>query len=179
MVPESFSDPQWGKDQLKRISLFKNITDEELMALYKLGRVKEIHAKSNIVIEGESSRGIYILLAGTVSVFKNNASNNSMIRLAYLEKGASFGELSLFDEAARSATVVAETSCNLFSLEEPVFRKFMDAQGDNIKMRFYKKCAEEMVERFRSQNSDYIMSQQLLWKYALSKPEKEAGITVS
>ncbi len=165
-----FTDPIWGRDQLKRISLFKNVNDAELEELYKLGDIQVVLNKSNIVIEGEPTRGIYIVLEGKVSVFKNNAVNNSMSRLAYLEKGNSFGELSLFDTAPRSATVVAETDCFLFSLEESVFSKFMDEKGDGFKVRFYKKCAEEMAERFRSQNSDYIISQQLLWKYALNKP---------
>ena len=34
-------------------------------------------------------------------------------------------------------------------------------------------CAEEMAERFREQNEDYIISQQLLWKHALRKSNED------
>lgn len=170
---EQFSDPSWGGKQLRNISLFDYLNDQELVALYQLGKINQFVAKSNMVIEGEQTRGLFILLEGKVSVYKTDRNNGNMIRLAYLETGAAFGELSLFDDAPRSATVVAESSCYVFSLEQAPFNHFLDERGDHLKSRFYKKCAEEMVSRFRQQNSDYIISQKLLWAYALRKDEKE------
>ena len=97
-----------------------------------------------------------------------------MIRLTYLEAGSCFGELSLFDGAARSATVVAESNCHLFCLDVSVFDGFLDKVGDDLKVRFYKQCAEEMATRFRVQNSDYIHAQNLLWSHALTTSKKDS-----
>lgn len=138
-----------------------------------MGKIKAFAPKSNIVIEGQATRGLYILLHGTVSVYKNDRSNQNMIRLAYLEAGAAFGELSLFDDAPRSATVISEAHCFLFCLDIAVFDDFLTTRGDNIRFRFYRKCAEEMAARFRQQNSDYIISQKLLWAHALRKKKEE------
>lgn len=166
---DKFNDPEWGSHQLRSISIFREFTQEELMEIYGRGEIRQLNPSAHAVIEGEASRGVYIILSGTVSVYKNDPSTGSVHRLARLEKGTSFGELSLFDSAPRSATVSADTTCYLFQLDAPSFEAYLDVSGDNAKARFYKKCAEDMSERFRILNSDYINSQQLLWKYALRR----------
>jgi CRP-like cAMP-binding protein len=83
-----------------------------------------------------------------------------------LESGAYFGELSLFDSAPRSATVSAETTVQCFVLGAEEFNRFLDAMGENLQLRFYRTCAEELVDRLRKLNSDYITSQNMLWRYA-------------
>ena len=81
------------------------------------------------------------------------------------------GQLSLFDTAPRSASVMAESVCHMFYLDEKAFSGFMNQSGSDIKIRFFKTCAEDLVARFRQLNGDYIAAQQLLWKYALRKEE--------
>ena len=166
-----FSDPKWGAEQLRKISLFSYLTDDELHRLYSLGEVVNLKPKSYAIIEGEPTRGLFILLHGKVSIYKNDPTTNAMHRLALLEAGAIFGEFSLFDSAPRSATVGCESSCFLFSLDAEIFENFMTKEGDNLKSRFLQKCVEELVERFRNTNADYLISQQLLWKYALRRDE--------
>ncbi len=168
-----FSDPHWGSDQLVKISIFAAMQKDELAKLYKLGRVIRIAAHANIVIEGEASRGLFLLLHGTVSVYKSSLETDGLIRLAFLEVGSCFGEMSLFENAPRSATITAESECFLFELESKVFDAFLESEGNECKARFYKRCAEDLAERFRRQNSDYVVSQRLLWKYALKREDKQ------
>jgi CRP-like cAMP-binding protein len=172
---QKFRDPQWGAGQLRRISIFGGLTDEELFDLYNLGRIRSLKPKAHAVIEGEPTRGLFILLHGTVSVYKTNKTNNSMFRLAFLEEGAAFGELSLFDSAPRSATVATESVCHLFYLDAESFDTYLERRGDNIKSRFYKRCAEDIVEKLRNQNADYVHSQLLLWQYGLKQPELDSS----
>jgi CRP-like cAMP-binding protein len=166
---QRFKDPVWGAEKLKEISLFGRFTDDELAMLYSIGRLVSLKPKSNAVIEGEPTRGLYILLYGRVSVYKTDPVTGSLLRLAMLEEGANFGELSLFDHAPRSATVAAETACYLFLLDADSFNKFLADAGDDLQVRFFKTCAEELAVRFRRLNGDYINSQQLLWKHALRR----------
>lgn len=170
---ERFRDPKWGAAQLKNLPIFARFTDLELAQLYSMGELVKLRPKSNAVIEGEQTRGLYILLDGTVSVYKADPVSGSMGRLAILESGAHFGELSLFDYAPRSATVMAENTCHLFHLDADEFRNFLTAQGENLQVRFYRTCAEDLVERFRQLNADYMAAQQLLWKYALRRNDGE------
>ena len=168
-----FSDPQWGAQQLETIAIFRKFSIEELGGLWRIGKVLSLRSGSHAVIEGEPSRGLYIILSGKVSVYKNDTVSGAMHRIAYLDEGAAFGELSLFDSAPRSATVVADTHCFLFELEANNFENHLMKMGHEFKVRFYQKCAEDLAERFRNINSDYIISQQLLWKYALRRAKSE------
>lgn len=168
---EKFGDNNWGAEQLTQIGIFRKFTRDELIDLYKIGEVRQFKTGSHAVIEGEPTRGLYIIFSGNVSVYKNDTTTGAMHRIAYMEEGSAFGELSLFDTAPRSATVVADNTCYLFSLDYLVFQKFMDDRGHEFQVRFYQKCAEDLAERFRAINADYISSQQLLWKYALRKAD--------
>jgi CRP-like cAMP-binding protein len=171
LLQQKFKDQAWGGKRLRPISLFAYLSDKELEELYQIGKIVIHNAKTNIVIESEPTRGLYVLLHGLVSVYKRDTVNNNLIRLAFLEHGAVFGELSLFDDAPRSATVVTETQSSLFHLDQQLFQLFLEEKGASLQARFYKKCAEEMASRFRKQNSDYVVSQHLLWKYALRKSD--------
>ncbi len=171
-LAEAFRNPEEGAALLHNITLFSQLHTEELQRLYKKGSFIKSSEKSNLVIEGDLTRGLYILLKGTVSIYKNDPLRNTMLRLTHLESGAAFGELSLFDPAPRSATVVAETPCYLFFLSDRAFAHFLSEEGEGLQVRFYKKCAEEMVERFRNQNQDYLTSQLLLWQKALQQPSE-------
>lgn len=173
---DNFKDVNWGGKQLRRIGIFENLTDQELRELYSLGEIRVHKAKSNVVIEGETSRGMFLLLKGTVSVFKTDKATNTLIRLAFLEQGAIFGELSLFDNAPRSATITAESVCHAFVLGVDIFDAHLTKKGDNLKTRFYKKCAEEMAARFRVQNEDYVAAQLLIWRYALRKDAPKEAV---
>jgi CRP-like cAMP-binding protein len=170
-VLEKFKDPAWGATKLGEISIFKRFNALELQKLYTCGQFDVLRPQSQAVIEGENSRGLYVILEGTVSVFKNDPSNNSMARLAVLESGAYFGELSLFDTAPRSATVTAESTVQYFSLDAVIFSQFLDSMGENLQLRFYRTCAEELVDRLRKLNSDYITSQNMLWRYAFRQED--------
>lgn len=168
-ILEKFKDLSWGAAKLGEISIFKRLSSAELQSLYTYGQFSVLPPQSHAVIEGEATRGLYVILDGTVSVFKNDPANNSLARLAVLESGAYFGELSLFDTAPRSATVTAESTIQCFSLDAEAFFRFLDKSGENLQLRFFRTCAEELVIRLRTLNLDYIASQNTLWRYAFRK----------
>ena len=109
---------------MKEIQVFARFSDAELRKLYSFGKMLKARSKVNIVIEGERTSGLYILMSGRVSVYKTDSATKKLSRIAILEEGASFGELSLFDEAPRSATVVAEVESLLFYLDTREFNRF-------------------------------------------------------
>lgn len=166
---QMFKDPAWGANRLKDLSIFSRFSQQELTKIYSIGSLVKFRPKANVVIEGEPSRGMYLVLSGRLSVYKNDPTSGAMARLAVLEDGANFGEMSLFDLSTRSATVVAESLCVLFQLDGDRFDRFLKEAPVDLALRFYKTCAEELAGRFRRLNGDYINAQQLLWKYALRK----------
>lgn len=163
-----------SRDHLNKIFIFSKITPDELTEIIRLGTLERYPANTNIVIEGEKSRGLYVILRGKLSVHRNNPSTGKMHRIAFLEENGWFGELSLVDDGPRVATVIADTDVALFHLEAKLFLNYMDKRGDGVKARFFEACAQELVARFKKQNEDYIHSQHLLWQHALSKPKESA-----
>lgn len=166
---DSFRDAKAGAEKLSGIAILKGFTKDELASIYKVGTIQTLRPKANAVIEGEPTRGLFIILEGSVSVYKNDPVSGSLLRIATLQKGAHFGELSFFDDAPRSATVVADTECHLFSLDARELNRFLEKSAPDIRVRFYKKVTEELSHRVRNLNSEYLSSQQLLWKYVLRK----------
>jgi len=155
---------------LSQLSIFSAFSEEEQKRLLEKGQIVEAPAQKNLVIEGEATRGFYLFLQGTGSLYKNDPVRNAMIRFAGLEVGSIFGETSLFDPSPRSATVVIDTPCKLYVLEESVFSQFLAGESENLQLRFYKKCVEEVLEQFRRQHKDYRTAQLLLWKHVLQNP---------
>jgi CRP/FNR family cyclic AMP-dependent transcriptional regulator len=166
---DNFKDSTWGADKLQGIGMFQVFNNDELKRLYSHGEVKSFKAGSHVVIEGELSRGLYIVLKGSLSVFKSDPETGNLNRLAILDEGSQFGELSLLDNSPRSATVSAESNTHLFLLEHSAFENYLETLSPKSQVEFYKSCAQDLCERFRVLNGDYINAQRLLWKHALTK----------
>lgn len=174
---QKFSDPKWGAERLAAISIFKSFSADELASLYRKGELRVLPAGAHAVVEGDTSRGVYLIFSGSLAVLKTNPSTGSLFRIAQLEEGQHFGEMSLFDTAPRSATVAADIPSCLYHLQGVDFDAYLQQGGDGIRARFFKACAEDLAGRFRVLNADYIQAQQLLWQYALRRadPRSEAG----
>jgi CRP-like cAMP-binding protein len=159
---------------LSVIRIFSRFTNEDLTAISAIGEIIQVKPHAHVIIEGEPTRGLYVIISGRVSIYRNEPGSTTMSRLAMLEEGANFGELSLIDSAPRSATVIAETACDLFSLDAARFHGWLDNSPADVSVRFYRSCAEELAVRMRRVNQDYITAQQQLWRHALRRVEAKA-----
>ena len=92
--------------------------------------------------------------------------DGKLIRLINLEMGSVFGELSLLNKSPRAATVIAESTTELFELDAQNFNKFINNISIEKQLGFYRGCSLDLAERFRVQNEDYLNTQRLLWKKA-------------
>jgi CRP/FNR family cyclic AMP-dependent transcriptional regulator len=74
------------------------------------------YAKGSVVIsEGDDALALYVILSGELKVFTTTHDGRD-ITLRVLGPGDYFGELTLFDEAPRSASVKANGACRLLVL---------------------------------------------------------------
>jgi CRP-like cAMP-binding protein len=153
---------------LRDIKLLKPMSDDELAQLLQLGTLANHEAHANIIIEGELSWGLYLILDGVVGIFKTNKLTGDNYDVAQLRSGSFFGEMSLVDDNPRSATVRALTQVQLFYISKDVFNSFLDRSTD-LKTRFYASCIQMLVARLRHLDDDYVVSQYQLWKAALKK----------
>lgn len=107
-------------DILRNNGLFNELNDEELTALAKLTQTRTFLKNSLILCEGDTSNAMYIIQKGKVNITVTNEDGKEMI-LSTLQAGDNFGELSLLDEAPRSANAVALEKCELIVLHKAEF----------------------------------------------------------
>ncbi len=86
---------------------------------------KNILLKSNqsLFKEGDASDGMYILRSGTLEVYLEN--NEKTVLLATVEPGGMIGEMALFDQKPRSASVRAKSSAEVTVITNADFKGLM------------------------------------------------------
>jgi CRP-like cAMP-binding protein len=101
-------------------------------------------------------------------VFRTNKLTGLTFDVGEIASPGFFGEMSLFDEHPRSATVQALDHCYLFHIHRDSFFKFLGRSGE-LKLRFYQACIKTMVTRVRELDENHVVNQYQLWKMALRK----------
>jgi len=98
--------------------LFKDLSDEELLAIVRGMRLRTYEPGDIVVTEGEPGQSLFTLTTGHVKVFVRNPDQRNF-EVATLTEGDFFGEISSLSGRPRSATVVAASACELLELDRP------------------------------------------------------------
>ena len=94
---------------------FGGLSDASLDLLVSMLVERRFDAGAAVVAEGEPGRSMFIVRSGEVVVSKCVESGRA-IRIATLQPGDFFGEMTLIEMQNRSATVVAESPTVLYEL---------------------------------------------------------------
>jgi serine phosphatase RsbU (regulator of sigma subunit) len=95
------TDPQLLKD----LAYLNGASPELLDAIAAAGKPRRFATGETILREGSTGRELYLILEGSVEVFKGQGDDR--IRLGKRDAGELVGEMALFDAGERSATVLA------------------------------------------------------------------------
>ena len=98
--------------ELRDVGLFGGLSDEALQQLASNLKILKRAADEVIFREGDQAREFYVLLRGEVEIFKV-LNGGAEARLATLNPGHWFGEMSVLDVHPRSASVRALSPCRL------------------------------------------------------------------
>ena len=105
---------------LRRVPLFALLDDEQLRAVGE-GMVRRRVQRGDVIVEqAHQSNALFILLTGEARVYIAD-SRQREVTLATLHAGDHLGEMSLIDDQPHSATVRAETHCDLLTLGRAQF----------------------------------------------------------
>jgi CRP-like cAMP-binding protein len=166
-IEPKYLNTQFGAQQLALHVPFKGLPHEVLAAIYGQGQVLKVDAFSNIIVEGETSAGMYIVFEGMVGVYKSESASRRGALLKTLGVGQAFGEMSLIDRAPRSATVSAEVDCVLFELSAKTWDVLVAASPE-WGLKLYQNFSADLATRVRAINDELIVSQRLLWRHAFA-----------
>lgn len=121
---------RFAREQLLRKLLatspfFVRFPKKQRLALIRHFTGHDIAANTNIITEGEEGKGLYLILSGSVEVYKGKGPDK--ISLATLQGGDAFGEISLLYKRPTSATVTAREPTQLLFLSRDIFQKLMES----------------------------------------------------
>ncbi len=94
---------------------FGGLSDASLSLLISMLVERRFEAGATVVVEGEPGRSMFVVHTGKLAVSRLVESGRA-IRIADLEPGDFFGEMTLLEMQNRSASVVAETPTVLYEL---------------------------------------------------------------
>ena len=110
---------------LRAIPLFADVDDQDLEKIAATSVVRSFNKNSIVITEGDSSSSLYVILSGEVKVYVSDEEGKTNI-VNRLGPGDYFGELSLIDEAPRSASVEAITRCQISILARQHFIQYLE-----------------------------------------------------
>jgi CRP-like cAMP-binding protein len=118
------------EDTLANVELFAELEKDELARIAKTAVVRQYKPGDIIVRENEAGVALYIISKGSVDVVKNVGTGSEQ-RLDTLKQGQFFGEMALFDNQVRSASVRAAEDCECIVITKWDFNAEM-SQNSNL-----------------------------------------------
>jgi CRP/FNR family transcriptional regulator, cyclic AMP receptor protein len=110
--------------ELKELSLFKGLSARELRELDELLHERSYQKDEIIFDEGDTGLGLFIIVNGRVKIC---SSHSALQQLSpELGPGEFFGELSLFDDAARTARAIAIEPTQIVALFRTEFFSLLE-----------------------------------------------------
>lgn len=121
--------------------------------LKEIGTLRKYPPDTNIITEGEQGDSIYFLIDGIVKVVIFTSEGREII-LNKLKSINFFGEIGVFEEGPRTATIETETECKVIEIGRDKFIQFISDEKETFFMLLL-----EMAKRIRDANRKiYILS---------------------
>ena len=105
------------EDYLAKVSIFSYFRKKDLLRLAEKSRYFTFNIGDVIINEGECDGRVFILISGKVDVIKSYGTRKQRL-LRTLPPHSYFGEMALFDNLVRTATVVAKEDIKTLCLSE-------------------------------------------------------------
>jgi small-conductance mechanosensitive channel len=114
---------------LEKVPLLAPLSDEDREKIAQEATIQEYVSGETIVHQGEIGSSLYIVLSGTCDVLLN-AGNQTTNKVASINKGNFFGEMSLLTGENRSATVKALENATVIRVDKTLFSEILASNPD-------------------------------------------------
>ena len=149
---------------LKAIPILRDLDEEELRQVLKIARPVQFPRGKVILKEGETGKTLYIIAEGAVEVSKTLVmmggredvqDREKILTKLSAEDHAIFGEVALFEQSKRTATVVALTDCRMLELSKSDFLSLAE-ENPRIGYRITRNIVQLLCSRLRKTDEDTI-----------------------
>jgi ATP-binding cassette subfamily B protein len=112
--------------RLKAFPILETLDEEKLAELAPFFATETFMPGREIVRQNDPGDKFYIIARGAVEVWRTEEQSGNTKRVAVLQDGDFFGEITLITGFPRTATVRTMTVCTCISLERGQFNRMMD-----------------------------------------------------
>ena len=107
------------RDILRRNTFFSGLSDEQLDRLLESGARLSLETSETLMVEGSQPEAFYVVLEGEVEILKR--SGNRDVVIAVNGPCSILGEISLIEDAPRTASVRAAKPCKFLKISRETF----------------------------------------------------------
>jgi CRP-like cAMP-binding protein len=132
-----------------RSTLFAQLSPKSFESLLMKARIVELEDGEEVFHQGDPGDALYVIAHGTVGVIDEGPPRRGVAKLG---EGQFFGEIALFANTPRTATIAALTGVQLIAINREVVHKLIaeDAQFLSILLRFFR---DRLVDRLLATNA--------------------------
>jgi CRP/FNR family transcriptional regulator, cyclic AMP receptor protein len=132
---------------LSSIPLFDTLTTRQKGILLKIVHIRTFKDGEIVFRQGDPGVGLYVVREGQFEVYHEHPDLTRR-KIATIEQGDFFGEISLLNDSPRSATVVSSQESTLYGLFRP---DLLEIMGSDPKMGLavIYRIAQIIAERLR------------------------------
>ena len=112
---------------LHSVSIFSDLDEAEIEKIAEICVERDFSRDEVIFVEHTEGDELFLILEGEVTIQLELTSEEDAMPLITLPKGDVFGELSVVDDAPRSATARCLTDCRLLVLNREDFNRVMES----------------------------------------------------
>jgi len=149
---------------LKAIPILQDLDEEELRQVLKIARHVQFPRGKVILKEGETGETMYIIEEGMVEISKtlimkqggeDFQGRDKILTKLSAEDHAVFGEVALFEQSQRTATVVALTDCRMLEISKRDFLRLAE-ENPRIGYKITRNIVQLLCSRLRKADEDTI-----------------------
>lgn len=123
-------EPIETRETLRKFPLFSELTIQELRTISSITRIRKCKRNEYIFLEGEEYIGFFIVLKGTIKVFRTSESGKETV-LHIVKPLNTFADVPLFEGGCYPVSAQAESESTLMFVPR---REFIELLENNINM---------------------------------------------
>lgn len=134
-------------DALLEVALFRDLTDGQVRALSRIGRLRRLEAGEVLFREGTPASSFAVVVDGQVAIGKERGKE-APVRVATVRTGQPIGEMAILDGGLRSATVVADGPVTVVVFPIAAFSQLLE-ERPALGLSIYRKLGRVLSLRLR------------------------------
>jgi len=140
--------------EFQQNAAFKGLSIEDVRSLFEAGSEVIIQPNEYLMKEGEPAKNVFFLLEGTFEISKKDSKSESDFVIATLGPKDLVGEVGLFDNGPRSASVRALTEAKLISIPFSVIHEL--AEKNKTIWKIFFQISQNVASRLRNTSNQAV-----------------------